>query len=330
MIGRRFCLVLVKRGQNQFEVSTFRKKAPKTHDKSKSQSKIILNDNAFGTPIEDAHRRDFTINALFYDPFKDKLIDYCDGLKDIQLRTIRMIGDPYMRIPEDPIRILRSLRLAHKLQFSINPLLRQAISTLSQDISLSALPRKREEMLKILRLHNPILAFQEIYDLQVMKYAWPRLHKILASSQSKHTFWHYFQCIADLKQNDQKVYKNPHQASSLEIFALLTLSLLVAQGIYDPLKIVSTGTYSEDVQLKKFMKEELGMSGLEIGRVLRGLEILPLLKDKYKIFKTWRRTRQRKFLRQKGFSVALYLAAVEQTVPYWDILSWTEASQKVL
>ncbi len=332
VIGRRFCLVLVKRGQDQFEVSTFRRNASENQNKPEGQSKIILRDNLFGTPIEDANRRDFTINGLFYDPFKDQLIDHCDGLKDIRSRVIRMIGDPYVRIPEDPIRILRSLRLAHKLQFSINPILRKAISALSQDIALSALPRMREEMLKILRLQNPILALQEIYDLQVMKYAWPQLHQILESQQSRHIFWHYFQCISEMKQHDQnqKAYKNSQKASSLELFALLTLSLFVAQNIYDPLKVVPAGTYLENTEFKRPMKEEWGMFGWEITEVLRGLEILPSLKDKYKVFKKWRKTRQRNFLRQKGFAVALYLAAVEQTIPYWDILSWTKACQKYL
>ena len=254
MIGRRFCLVLVKRGKDQFEVSTFRRNSntqQKTDIKSKKHSPIV-NDNLFGTPIEDANRRDFTINSFFYDPFQEKLIDYCNGLKDMQSRVIRMIGDPYIRIPEDPIRILRSLRLAHKLQFSIHPFLREAISDLSQSISSSILPRKREEMLKILRLYNPMMAFQEIYDLKVMKYAWPRLHAILKDDESRRIFWSYYRFISEIKENNLPKSKHivEQKPNSIELFSLLTLSLFIAQNIYNPLKVVPPGTYLDDLDLK--------------------------------------------------------------------------------
>ena len=289
-----------------------------------------MRDNLFGTPIEDANRRDFTINSLFYDPFQEKLIDYCNGLKDIHSRVIRMIGDPYVRIPEDPIRILRSLRLAHKLQFSIHPSLREAISALSQSISSSILPRKREEMLKILRLHNPIMALQEIYDLKVMKYAWPRLHAILEDDESRRIFWNYCCFISEIKENNPSKSKHviEQKPNSIELFSLLTLSLFVAQNIYDPLKVVPPGTYLGDPEFKNFMKEELGMFSWEIVEVLKGLEILPSLKGHYDIFKTWRKTRQKNFLKQKGFATALHLATVEQTLPYWEIVSWVEEYQK--
>ena len=329
VIGKRFCLVLVKRGEDQFEVSTFRNSNAPQHDNRSRKQKDFMKDNLFGTPIEDAQRRDFTINSLFYDPFQKKIIDYCDGLKDIQSRVIRMIGDPYVRIPEDPIRILRSLRLAHKLQFSIHPLLRKAIFQLSQSISSSILPRKREEMLKILRLQNPILAFQEIYDLNVMKHAWPRLHKILETNKSKQVFWNYFLSISEARENNQSKNLTEVRSNSAELFSLLIFSLLVAQNKYNPLKTVSLGTYLDNQELKILMKEEFGMFGWEITEVLGGLEILPSLKGYYNTFKTWNKTKQKKFLKQKGFAIALYLATIEQTLPYWDIVSWVEEYQKI-
>ena len=329
VIGKRFCLVLVKRGQDQFEVSTFRNSNASIYDSRPGKQKRVFKDNLFGTPIEDAHRRDFTINSLFYDPFEKKIIDYCDGLKDIQARVIRMIGDPYERIPEDPIRILRSLRLSHKLQFSIDPLLRKAISHLSESISSSVLPRKREEMLKILRLQNPITTLQEIYDLEVMKYAWPRLHKILETDSSKQIFWDHFSSISEVRESNQNKNLIDLKSNSVDLFSLLILSLLVAQKVYDPLKTVSPGTYSENQELKTLMKQELGMFGWEITETLRGLEILPSLKGHYNVFKTWNKTRQRKFLKQKGFAIALHLATIEQTLPYWDIVSWIEEYQKL-
>ena len=99
VIGRRFRLVLVKRGEQQYEVATFRRSS-KPEDFSEGEEQPV-GDNFFGTPEEDALRRDFTINALFYDPIKDELIDYAKGLADIESCTLRMIGDPKTRILED-------------------------------------------------------------------------------------------------------------------------------------------------------------------------------------------------------------------------------------
>ena len=84
-------------------------------------------DNEYGTPEEDAQRRDFTINGLFYDPVSENLIDFTNGLRDLRLRIVRMIGEPVERLVEDPIRILRAIRLSHKVGFTIEPGLRKAM-----------------------------------------------------------------------------------------------------------------------------------------------------------------------------------------------------------
>ena len=131
IIGRRFQLVLVKRGDTQFEVATFRRMAL---PEEINPNETSYSDNFFGTPQEDAQRRDFTINGLFYDPIKDELIDYVGGIKDIELGLIRMIGDPDIRLKEDPIRILRAIRLSHKLRFSIEQKLRESIERNSASI----------------------------------------------------------------------------------------------------------------------------------------------------------------------------------------------------
>ena len=333
VIGRRFRLVLAKRGMDQFEISTFRGNSTQSQLKDTlkykgRKSMDFLENNLFGTPEEDANRRDFTINALFYDPIQDKILDYCGGLKDIQSRVIRMIGDPYLRIPEDPIRILRSLRLAHKLKFLIHPLLRQAISSLSKEICLSVLPRRREEMLKILSLHNPAMAFQEIYDLQVMKYAWPRLNDVLDTTESAQVFWNYSQLISEMRAEYPE--KQATKPNALNLFALLILSLCVAQNIYDPLKVVPSGTYLTNQEIKNLMKDELGLFGWEITEILKGLELLPRLKGRYESFKTWGKVRQKRFLKQRGFSIALLFASVEQTLPHWEIGAWIADYQKAI
>ncbi|MCB0321333.1 MAG: poly(A) polymerase, partial [Bdellovibrionales bacterium] len=149
IIGRRFRLVLVKRGSQQFEVATFRRDLK---DDEVLPEHISGGDNLFGSPEEDANRRDFTINGLMYDPIQDQLLDFCGGLADLEGKTVRMIGEPSQRLKEDPIRILRGIRLAHLIRFSLEPELRQAIQDNAAALLDTALPRRREEILKYLRI----------------------------------------------------------------------------------------------------------------------------------------------------------------------------------
>jgi len=131
LIGRRFRIVHVRIGREIFEVSTFRKSAqepdpaqptsvPATDtDRVHDSAGIILRDNVFGTLEEDAFRRDFSINALYFDPNTEEVIDYVGGLDDLQSRTLRLIGEPQRRLTEDPVRLLRAIRFQAKLNFDL-------------------------------------------------------------------------------------------------------------------------------------------------------------------------------------------------------------------
>ena len=115
IIGRRFKIVHVRIDRQIIEVSTFRKK-PSEVNKLKNG---VVQDNAFGTIEEDAQRRDFTMNAIFYDPINNHLFDPFNGKKDIENRNINFIGNPEQRINEDPVRLLRAIRFHAKLEFSL-------------------------------------------------------------------------------------------------------------------------------------------------------------------------------------------------------------------
>ncbi len=128
VIGRRFRLVHVMFGDETIEVSTFRSNTVKAVEGGKVGGEVesdstgrITSDNVYGTQAEDAARRDFTINALYYDPTHDIVVDYLDGLKDIEKRTLRVIGKAETRYREDPVRMLRAIRLAVKLNCAIAP-----------------------------------------------------------------------------------------------------------------------------------------------------------------------------------------------------------------
>lgn len=171
IIGKRFQLVLAQRKNQQYEISTFRQQS------QKQNTELLGEDNTFGTPEEDALRRDFTINALLYDPIQKKLLDYTGALEDLKKGQIKMIGDPLIRMFEDPVRILRAIRLTHKIHFDLDQLIKQAIIKHSALLKQSPLSRIREELLKFLKLSDPSIAFITCHDLGVLKVISPSLNK---------------------------------------------------------------------------------------------------------------------------------------------------------
>jgi poly(A) polymerase len=148
IIGRRFRLVHVMFGQETIEVSTFR--ALVNEERLTDQHGRVLADNAYGDQHEDAARRDFTINAMYYDPTTAEVIDYHDGLKDLRARRLRMIGDPEARYREDPVRMLRAVRFAAKLGFQIDEATREPIHRMGQLVENVPAARLFDEMLKLL------------------------------------------------------------------------------------------------------------------------------------------------------------------------------------
>ena len=151
IIGRRFRLVHVLCGADVVEVSTFRAmQSASDDDQVKDEHGRLLRDNVFGSQEEDAMRRDFTVNALFYDPSTEEVVDYWGGASDLETRTMRMIGDPRERYREDPVRMLRAVRLAAKLGLEIERDTRAPIREMAPLIQNVPASRLFEEMLKLL------------------------------------------------------------------------------------------------------------------------------------------------------------------------------------
>ncbi|MGH7917715.1 MAG: polynucleotide adenylyltransferase PcnB, partial [Candidatus Binataceae bacterium] len=147
LIGRRFRLVHVFFGPHNIEVATFRRRG---EEQPESDDPMIRHDNTFGTPEEDAFRRDFTINALFYDPRTFHVIDYAGGVADLGARLIRTVGEPEIRMREDPVRMLRAVRFAGKLDFAIEPATHAAIMRCRGDLAKASPPRLAEETYRTL------------------------------------------------------------------------------------------------------------------------------------------------------------------------------------
>ena len=148
IIGRRFQIVHVMFGQDLLEVTTFRGAAKEAAPKDEHGR--VLRDNTFGEQHEDALRRDFTINAMYYDPATQQVLDYHGGMADIRNRTLRMIGVPEERYREDPVRMLRVVRFAAKLGFEIDPSAQAPIPVMAPLINNVPAARVFDEMLKLL------------------------------------------------------------------------------------------------------------------------------------------------------------------------------------
>ncbi|MCC7172967.1 MAG: hypothetical protein IT459_21135 [Planctomycetes bacterium] len=140
---------------------------------------LIRRDNVFGTAEEDALRRDFTINALFYDVDDNVVIDYVGGTKDLEERVIRTIGDPLIRFPEDPVRILRAIKFAARLSFHIDPATYEAMVQFAPDLQKCAAPRLAEELLKLLSCGAAAAAFELLERTGVLGVVLPQLAEML-------------------------------------------------------------------------------------------------------------------------------------------------------
>ncbi|MFO1325634.1 MAG: polynucleotide adenylyltransferase PcnB [Burkholderiales bacterium] len=148
IIGRRFRLVHVHVGAEVLEVSTFR--APQKADEATDEHGRLLTDNVYGTQAEDAARRDFTINALYFDPTSEEIWDYVGGVPDIRARRLKLIGPPTTRFREDPVRMLRAVRLAAKVGVAIDPKTAAPIPKLASLMQNVPPARLFDEMQKLL------------------------------------------------------------------------------------------------------------------------------------------------------------------------------------
>ena len=152
LVGRRFRLAHVRFGPDELvEVATFRRQATVDDLPEDPNDHHALVENIFGTPQEDAFRRDFTINALFYDIASFSIIDFVGGLADLEARRLRVIGDPLVRFTEDPVRMLRALEFAARLDFGLDETTREGIYARAPLIADAAPARIREELIELFR-----------------------------------------------------------------------------------------------------------------------------------------------------------------------------------
>ncbi len=187
VIGRRFKIVHVRFGREVIEVATYRG-APASSHQDESTHRVgeegrLLADNIYGTRDEDAIRRDLSVNALYYDPGSDEVLDYHEGLADIKQGLLRIIGDPSERYREDPVRMLRVVRFASKLGFEIDP---SASEALDQHVDLlTNIPPARlfDEVLKLFHSGSAVTTFEKLRQHGLFEYLFPATDQLLNSEE---------------------------------------------------------------------------------------------------------------------------------------------------
>lgn len=183
IIGRRFQLVHVVFGQEVIETSTFR--APASNGHETDEHGRILRDNQFGTHEEDAARRDFTLNALYYDPVREEVIDYHRGVADLKKRIVRMIGDPATRYREDPVRMLRAVRFAAKLKASLDPATLAPIKPTAPLIANVPSSRLFDELIKLLTCGHAMACLEHLRELGLHAHLLPFIDTLLNNPEDR-------------------------------------------------------------------------------------------------------------------------------------------------
>jgi len=305
VIGRRFRLAHVRFGTKTIEVATFRRKItaeelaaaeeaaaepnPAPEDSGASPDRQLHRENTFGTPEEDAFRRDFTINALFYDIGTFSIIDYTGGLEDLRAGLVRSIGDPAERFHEDPVRMLRAITMAARLDFSIDAPIDQAIAGSRAEIARSAPARLIEEFYKLLRSGSAERAFRMMAERRLLE---PIAHELQSSAGDR--LW---QSLAALD-----AYRKRHtDAPDTMTNAILLGSLLVPLGITGHPRRPSEGDPEKEPRLS------IGMLPLARRDVERFRQILGL---------------QRRLLDQRSSPRAR--RALMHRGPFREALAWLE------
>ena len=177
LIGRRFRLAHVRFGEKVIETATFRRNSQTVGEIIEHAAEGPLEDNTFGTPETDAYRRDFTVNGLFYDIKDFSVIDWVGGMKDIERRIIRAIGDPEIRFQEDPVRMMRAVKFSSRLGFTIEKKTLAAMKKHHACILTASVPRVCEEVFRLFPYGRSAAAFRLMWECGMLGDLLPELAK---------------------------------------------------------------------------------------------------------------------------------------------------------
>ena len=187
LIGRRFRLAHVRFGREIIEVATFRSSREMSRsDSDVSQEGQILRDNAYGTLEEDVWRRDFTINALYYDIRDFSVLDYVGGVSDLRRGVIKLIGKPIVRYREDPVRMLRAIRFAAKLGFNITRSTMSPIPSLIHLFNDISPARLFDETMKLFNTGHALAVYERLFEVGLFALLYPSTRRVQTSELDSH------------------------------------------------------------------------------------------------------------------------------------------------
>ncbi len=229
LIGRRFRLAHVRFGDEIIEVSTFR--APH-HVSDQGEGHVedgrIIRDNVYGDIDDDVWRRDFTVNALFYNIKNFTIVDYVDGVKDLKAGQLRLIGEPSQRYIEDPVRMLRAVRFATKLGLRIHPEAEKPINQYANLLKDIPPARLFEEMLKLFMGGCALQTFESLRHYNLFQYLFPQTDQLLDTHEKDYP--HAF-IMQALKNTDQRLSEGNS----------VTPAFLIAAFLWEPMRVVADG-----------------------------------------------------------------------------------------
>jgi tRNA nucleotidyltransferase/poly(A) polymerase len=270
IIGKRFRIVVAKRkldhedepnplfpplvkggksNEKEIQITTFRRAPEMQGDR--------VNENVFGSPKDDAFRRDFTVNGLFLDPSNGKIVDFVGGMDDLAKKHLRIIGDPMERFKEDPIRILRALRFSARNSFEIEAGTLKALKQSTPLLAAAKKERVREEILKFLKEGTAQKGFRALYDYGIWKQISPKWHNLLETDAELREF--FFRSCGKMPDWDPSFGSAP-------LFYMFLLPLTRIKGDrHSSDEILSA--ISDDMKISRIEKEEIQF----IHQTLKGL-----------------------------------------------------------
>ncbi|MBK5258348.1 MAG: polynucleotide adenylyltransferase PcnB [Thermoanaerobaculia bacterium] len=202
IIGRRFRLAHIMFQDMIVEVSTFRREPERGTEENAEL--LVTDDNTFGTPLQDARRRDFTINGLFYNIADFSVIDYVGGLDDMDGRQVRVIGDPDLRFREDPVRMLRAIEFASRLDFAIEKETYEGLLRHRNEILKASAPRVSEEILELLRRGWSRDAMRLLVETALLEPLLPEIFHAISVDRAPY-FWKMLEVVDRTVQAGRKI-----------------------------------------------------------------------------------------------------------------------------
>ncbi len=253
LIGRRFRLAHVRFGEKVIETATFRQNSQSVGEIIERAAEGPLEDNTFGTPETDAYRRDFTVNGLFYDIKDFSVIDWVGGMKDIEKKVIRAIGDPDVRFQEDPVRMMRAIKFSARLGFTVEKKTLAAMKRHHACILTASVPRVCEEVFRLFTYAHSEEAFRQMWECGMLGDLLPGLSAYIdRSGGRKSREWRYL-AVLD-KYEEMMTGKGFEVSNGLRAAVLMTglfreqnkdgASRRVMQEMVDSLKIPKSAYFT--------------------------------------------------------------------------------------